>query len=77
MNSVMQALKNEEAKFLKQLNEAQHQLNTIHAAMKLVSGGKATGKTHKTSAAARAKMSRAAKKRWARIRAEKKSGGRE
>ena len=46
MNSIMQALKKEEAKFLAQLSEAQQQLDTIHAAMRLV-GGKATGKAKK------------------------------
>ena len=73
VNSIMQALRKEEAKFRAQLSDAQQQLDTIHAAMKLVSRGKATGKKHKRSSAARAKMSRAAKKRWAKIRAEKKS----
>ena len=72
VNTVMQALKDEEAKFLKQLSDAQQQLDTIHAAMRLVSG-KAAGKAKKRSAAARAKMSLAAKRRWAKIKAEKKS----
>lgn len=72
MNSVMQALKKEEAKFRSQLSEAQQQLDTIHAAMKLV-GGKATGKKRFVSKAARAKMAKAQKERWRKIRAEKKN----
>jgi len=69
MSSVLQALKKEEAKFLKERNAAQQQLDTIHAAMKLWTGKSATGKTgrkrRRMSAATRKKMAASARKRWA------------
>ena len=70
MSSVLQALKKEEAKFLKERNAAQQQLDTIHAAMKLWTGKSATGKTgrkrrRKMSAETRKKMAASARKRWA------------
>jgi hypothetical protein len=43
-------------------NEHQQQIDTIDAAIKLLSGAK---KKHRMSAASRQKMSLAAKKRWA------------
>ena len=43
-------------------NEHQQQIDTIDAAIKLLSGAK---KNHRMSAASRRKMSLAAKKRWA------------
>jgi hypothetical protein len=51
-------------------NEHQQQIDTIDAAIKLLSGGlrvvpKNTKSKHKLSAASRRKMSLAAKKRWA------------
>jgi hypothetical protein len=48
-------------------NEHQQQIDTIDAAIKLLSGAT---KKHRMSAASRRKMSLAAKKRWA----EKKKG---
>ncbi len=42
-------------------NEHQQQIDTINAAIKLLSGAK---KKHRMSAASRRKMSLAAKKRW-------------
>ena len=84
---ILVALKQEEAKFEKQVNVAQQQLDTVRAAMKLLGGmgssGKATGSsTSKTaggkkrvmSAAARAKISKATKERWAKFRAAKAKG---
>ena len=64
--SVIAALRREERKWKDQLSEAQQQLDTIAAAMKLWTG-KATGKKtrRKTSAATRKKMAASAKKRWA------------
>jgi hypothetical protein len=100
---ILAALRQEEAKFEKQVNVAQQQLDTVRAAMKLLGGmgssgkatgtssGKATGSssgkatggsTSKTaggkkrvmSAAARAKISKATKERWAKFRAAKAKG---
>lgn len=71
MNKVLRALKAEKQKWLRQMEEARQQLETVRAAIKLVSG-KSAGHASKRSAAARRKMSLAAKKRWAKIRAEKK-----
>jgi hypothetical protein len=102
---ILAALKQEEAKWEKEVSAAQQQLDTVRAAMKLLSGmngsGKATGSsTAKTtasssvkttgamnssgkttggkkrvmSAAARAKISRASKERWAKFRAAKAKG---
>jgi hypothetical protein len=83
---ILAALRQEEAKFEKQVNVAQQQLDTVRAAIKLLGGmsssGKATGSSSKTtggkkrvmSAAARAKISKATKERWAKIRAAKAKG---
>jgi hypothetical protein len=92
---ILAALKQEEAKFEKQVNAAQQQLDTVRAAMKLLGGmngsGKATGSSSaKTtgsssgkaaggekrvmSAAARARISKATKERWAKFRAAKAKG---
>ena len=84
---ILAALRQEEAKLEKQVNVAQQQLDTVRAAMKLLGGmgssGKATGSsTSKTaggkkrvmSAAARARISKATKERWAKFRAAKAKG---
>jgi hypothetical protein len=84
---ILAALRQEEAKFEKQVNVAQQQLDTVRAAMKLLggmnssgkttdsSGGKTTGgKKRVMSAAARAKISKATKGRWAKFRAAKAKG---
>ena len=81
---ILAALRQEEAKFEKQVNVAQQQLDTVRAAMKLLGGmngsgkvtdsssGKTTsGKKRVMSAAARAKISKATKARWAKFRAAK------
>jgi hypothetical protein len=69
--NILRALKNEEAKFLKQLDSAGQQLETVRAAMKLL-GGKATGKKKRfVSKASRAKMAKAQKERWRKIKAGK------
>ena len=84
---ILAALKQEEAKWEKHVRAAQQQLDTVRAAMKLLSGmgggakatgsnsGKTTGgKKRAMSAAARAKISRATKERWAKFRAAKAKG---
>ena len=92
---ILAALRQEEAKFEKQVNVAQQQLDNVRAAMKLLGGmnnggkttasssGKATGsssgkttggKKRVMSAAARARISKATKERWAKFRAAKAKG---
>jgi hypothetical protein len=73
---ILAALRQEEAKWEKEVSAAQQQLDTVRAAMKLLggtnSGGKTTGRRKRVmSAAARAKISKATKERWARFRAAK------
>jgi hypothetical protein len=73
---ILAAIKREERKFEKQLGKLQHQLNGVRAAAKAL--GHSTSKELKTakkrvmSAASRAKIGKAAKKRWAKIRAQAK-----
>jgi len=76
---ILAALKQEEAKLEKQANAAQQQLDTVRAAIKLLGGmgssGKTIGKKKRVlSAAARAKISKATKERWAKFRAAKTKG---
>jgi hypothetical protein len=70
------AIKREEKKLEKQLGKLQHQLSGVRAAAKALgdSTGRevATVKKRVMSAAARAKISKASKKRWAKIRAQAK-----
>jgi hypothetical protein len=97
------ALRQEEAKFEKEVSAAQQQLDTVRAAIKLLGGMNSNGKTtgsssdkvtgsgsSKTtgsssgkttglkkrvmSAAARARISKATKERWAKFRAAKAKG---
>ncbi|MGB7726835.1 MAG: hypothetical protein WBL50_02300 [Candidatus Acidiferrum sp.] len=77
---ILAALKREETKFEKEMDAAQQHLDTVRAAIKLFGGtsrgGKKTGQTKKKnvmSAATKAKIAKAAKKRWAKIKAEKKA----
>ena len=75
---ILAALRQEEAKWKKQVSEARQQLDTVRAAIKLF-GGKTTGKRtggkkRVMSAAARAKISKATKERWAKFRAAKAKG---
>ena len=80
--NILAALKREEAKLQKQANKARQQLDAVRAAVKIlghevVSSGKRIGrKKRKMSAAARAKIGKATKLRWAKFRAEKKKGKR-
>ena len=72
---LLAAIKREERKLKKELGNLQHRLNGIRAAAKAL-GGKASRevaqvKKHVMSAAARAKISKASKARWAKFRAER------
>jgi len=77
---ILAAIKREERKLEKQLHKLQHQLNGIRAAAKAL--GDSTSRELKTvkkrvmSAAARAKISKATKERWAKFRAAKAKGKR-
>jgi len=70
------AIKREEKKLEKQLSRLQHQLAGVRAAARALgqSAGRDLGKAKKRvmTAAARAKIGRAAKKRWAKFRKEAK-----
>lgn len=74
--NIVAAIKREERKLEKQLGKLRHQLDGIRAAAKALghSTGRELGSVKKRglSAAGRAKISRAAKKRWAKIRAQAK-----
>jgi hypothetical protein len=73
---ILAAIKRERKKLEKQLGKLQHQLNGVRAAAKAL--GDSTSRELKTvkkrvlSAAARARIGRATKKRWAKFRALKK-----
>jgi hypothetical protein len=72
---LLAAIKREERKLEKELGNLHHRLNGIRAAAKAL-GSKANRevaqvKKHVMSAAARAKISKATKARWAKFRTEK------
>jgi hypothetical protein len=73
---ILAAIRREEKKLEKHLGKIQNQLNGVRAAAKAwgdsTNRGVTTVKKRVLSAAARAKISRAAKKRWAKIRAQAK-----
>ena len=73
---ILSAIKREEKKLEKQLGKLQHQLSGVRAAAQALgnSAGKELKRVKKRtlSAAARAKIGKAAKKRWAKFRAEAK-----
>ena len=73
--SILAAIKREERKLEKQLSKLQHQLNGVRAAAKALghsASREITGvKKRVLSAAARAKIAKAAKKRWEKFRAQK------
>ena len=73
---ILAAIKREEKKLEKQLGKLQHQLNGVRAAAKALGDSTskelAGAKKRVLSAAARAKIGRAAKKRWAKFRAQAK-----
>ena len=72
---LLTAIKHEERKLEKELGNLQHRLNGIRAAAKALGNTAsreiAQFKKHVMSAAARAKISKASKARWARFRAGK------
>jgi hypothetical protein len=74
--NILAAIKREERKLEKQLGKLQHQLDGVRAAGKAL--GHSTGRELKIvkkrvlSAAGRAKISKAAKKRWAEMKAKAK-----
>jgi hypothetical protein len=73
---ILAAIKREERKLEKQVSNLQHKLNGVRAAAKAL--GDSTGKELKVikkrvlSAAARARIGKATKKRWAKFRAQAK-----
>jgi hypothetical protein len=73
---ILAAIKREERKLEKQLAKLQHELKGVQAAAKALGSSAsrelATAKKRVLSAAGRARISRAAKKRWAKIRAQAK-----
>jgi hypothetical protein len=73
---IRSAIKREERKLEKQLGKLQHQLMGVRAAAKALgnsAGREFSGaKKRVLSAAARAKIGKAAKKRWAKFRAQAK-----
>ena len=74
--SILKAIKREEKKLEKQLGKLQHQLTGIRAAAKALGDSASrevtTVKKRVMSAAARAKIGKASKKRWAKFRAQTK-----
>lgn len=74
--NILAAIKREEKKLEKQLGKLQHQLNSVRAAAKVL--GDTTNrevtivKKRVLSSAASAKIAKAAKKRWAKVRAQAK-----
>lgn len=73
---ILAAIKREERKLEKQLKQLQYQLDGVRAAAKAIghsAEGEVVGaKKRVLSAAGRAAISRAAKKRWAKVRAKAK-----
>jgi hypothetical protein len=74
--NILAAIKREERKLEKQLHKIQHQLEGVRGAAKAL--GHTTGrelvrvKKQVMSAAVKAKISKAAKRRWAKIKAQAK-----
>jgi hypothetical protein len=77
--SILAAIRREEKKLKKRLIKLEHELGGLQSAAKALgkkASRKLTGTKRVLSAAGRAKISKAAKKRWAKIRAQaKKSVG--
>ena len=73
---ILAAIKREERKLEKQLHKIQHQLNGVRAAAKALGDSTrqelTSAKKRVLSAAGRAKIVKAAKKRWAKVRAQAK-----
>ena len=76
--NILAAIKREERKLEKQLGKVQHQLDGVRAAAKAL--GHSAGRELKSvkkrvlSAAGRAKISKAAKRRWAEVKAKAVAG---
>jgi hypothetical protein len=74
--NILAAIKREERKLEKQLGKLQHQLSGVRAAAKALGGSaerEVTGvKKRVLSAAGRAAIVKAAKKRWAKVRKQAK-----
>jgi hypothetical protein len=71
--SILKAIRREEKKLDIQVKKLQHQLSRIRAAAKALGRvGAATVKKRVMSAAGRANISKATKKRWAKFRAQAK-----
>jgi hypothetical protein len=74
--NILAAIKREERKLEKQLGRLQHELDGVRSAAKAL--GHSAGRELKTvkkrvlSAAGRARISKAAKKRWAKVKAQAK-----
>lgn len=75
--NILAAIKREEKKLEKQLKKVQHQLNGIRSAAKALGHSAAVEvkgvKKRVLSAAGRAAIAKAAKKRWAKVRKQAKS----
>jgi hypothetical protein len=73
--NILAAIKREEKKLEKQLKKVQHQLDGVRSAAKALGHTAAVevigAKKRVLSAAGRAAISKAAKKRWAKVRAKK------
>jgi uncharacterized NAD(P)/FAD-binding protein YdhS len=78
---ILKALRAEESKFRKQMDEARKQVETVRHAIKLLGGRSSANRTRsaspttrrRMSAAGRARIAAAQRKRWAKVRAGKKS----
>ncbi|HET6199875.1 MAG: hypothetical protein ACHQJX_03165 [Candidatus Acidiferrales bacterium] len=74
--NILAAIKREERKIEKQLGKLQHELDGVRAAAKALGRSAdrelTSVKKRVLSAAGRAKISKAAKKRWARVKAQAK-----
>jgi hypothetical protein len=74
--NILAAIKREERKLEKQLGKLQHQLNGVRAAAKALGHSTVrevpSVKKHVLSAAGRAAIAKAARKRWARVRKQAK-----
>jgi hypothetical protein len=74
--NILAAIKREEKKLEKQMDELQHKLNGIRSAAKALGHTAAVEvkgtKTRVLSAAGRAAIAKAAKKRWARVKKQAK-----
>ena len=77
---ILAALRQEEGKLEEQVGAAQQQVDTVRSAIKLFAGmngrAKVGGRKRVMSAAARAKISKATKERWAKLRAARAKGKR-